>query len=195
MARATALRQYRYDEACTMSSDFELWARMAANGCRIANLPEVLVRLREHGTRTTREKAERVAECQRAIYRWQLERLGVRYDEADLRRHHLLPRSSKKAGPTDLAYLDWAEDWLQRLADANRRRGWFEPGAFARVLGRAWATACYRAGRQHGWPALRRFARSPLRRPALSGLRGQLALELAGGPFLARRLARRQATA
>ena len=194
MIRTAVLREYRYNEAFTMSSDFELWARLAAGGRRMASLPEALVCQREHPSRTTREKAERVAECQRAIYRWQLDRLGVRYDEADLRRHHLLPRSPKKAGPTDLAYLDWAEDWLQRLADANRRRGWFEPGAFARVLGRAWAMACYRAGRQHGWPALRRFARSPLRRPALSGLRGQLALELAGGPWLAQR-ARRQATA
>lgn len=194
MIRATVLRAYRYNETFAMSSDFELWARLAAGGERMANLPEVLVCQREHPARTTREKAEQVVACQLAIYRWQLDQLGMRYDETDLQRHHLLPRSPQKAGPTDLAYLDWAEDWLQRLADANRRHGWFEPGAFARVLGRAWATACYRAGRQHGWPALRRFARSPLRRPALSGLRGQLALELAGGPWLAQR-ARRQATA
>ena len=156
----------------------------------MVSLPEVLVCQREHPSRTTREKAERVVECQLAIYRWQLERLGVRYDEADLLRHHVLPRSPKKAGPTEPGYLDWAEDWLQRLAEANRHGGWFEPGAFARALGRAWATACYRTGVQHGWGALRRFTRSPLRRPALAGVRRQLALELAGGPLLARRLAR-----
>jgi glycosyltransferase involved in cell wall biosynthesis len=188
MIRTATLREYRYDEAFTMSSDFELWARLAAGGCRMASLPEVLVCQREHPSRTTREKAERVVECQLAIYRWQLERLGVRYDEVDLLRHHILPRSPRKAGPTEPGYLEWAEVWLLGLEEANRRRGWFEPRAFARVLGRAWATACYRAGVQHRWRALRRFAGSPLLQPALAAMRRQAALELTGGLSRARRV-------
>ena len=188
MVRTALLREYRYDEAFTLSSDFELWARMVAGGCRIASLPEVLVCQREHETRTTREKALQVEAFQLAIYRAQFERMGLRFDAADLQRHHVLPRSRKKEEGTDLGYLEWAEPWLVRLDETNRRRGWFEPRAFARVLGRAWATACWRAAERDGWRALARFVRSPLARPALAGVHGQALLELSGGPFLARRL-------
>lgn len=188
MARTETLRKYRYNEQFTLSEDFELWVRMVAGGCRIASLPEVLVCQREHPSRTTREKAELITAYEMAIYQYQFDRMGIPHNEIDLQRHHILPRSRKKGGSIDSDYLEWAEQWLLCLEQANRRSGWLEPLAFARVLGRAWATSCYRTKMRHSWQAVRRFARSPLRRAALAGVQRQAALEIAGGPFLAYRL-------
>lgn len=191
-ARTAVLREHPYDETFSMSSDYELWSRLAGH-YRLANLPEVLVCCRDHDTRTTQGKAQRVIECQHAIYRAQFERLGVAYNETDLARHHVLPRSLRKEGPADIEYLDWAADWLKRLSEANANGGHFPSPAFERVLGWAWAAACRRAsaGPQRA-QAARRFVTSPWFAPAVGALTHEIILECrGGGPLLARRLAAR----
>lgn len=187
-ARTAILRENPYDELFDMAEDHELWARMAGHH-KMASLPEVLVCRRDHDGRTTHAKALRMIDRQHAIYRYQLDLLGVNYNETDVERHHILPRSSRKAGAVNLEYLDWAENWLMRLRGANRSKRHFEQNAFERVLGWGWGAVCYRAAKAHRLQATRRFFRSPLFAPALSGIQRQAMLELSGGPFLARRVA------
>lgn len=190
MARTRVLRENLYDERFVMSSDYELWARLAMHH-RLVNLPEVLVCQREHAQRTTRERAGRIVESQHAIYRAQFKRLGVEYTEQDVDRHHVLPRSYHKEGTATAEYLDWAADWLNRLSQANANNGYFPAPAFERVLGWAWAAACMRSVLgNHPTKAIRRFVGSPWFAPAVGALTRQTALECRnGGPLLARRLA------
>lgn len=177
MGRTEVLRRYGYREDFDMSSDFELWVRLAEHH-KIANLAEPLVSYRVHGGRTTRQKATRVVERQRAIFRYQLDELGLSYDEKDLERHLQLPRMSKHGVEPDAHYVDWAEDWLLRLIESNGSRQYFPGKAFARVLGWQWCQLYAQALRGRGSPSLRRFWLSPLKSAALSGLIRQGALYL-----------------
>jgi hypothetical protein len=143
---------------------------------------------RVHEGRTTRRKAERVVELQRAIYRDQLDRLEVDYNELDLERHRLLPRLEKYKLAPDAEFLDWAEDWLLRLGKANRLRRCYPRAAFTRMLGWGWCMACYYAEKHGRAEAWRRFWLSPLRDAALVGLTRQATLHTVTG-FPARRRA------
>ena len=46
MRREAVLAQGGYCEEMKICQDYELWSRLIANGCRIANLPEILVTVR-----------------------------------------------------------------------------------------------------------------------------------------------------
>lgn len=178
MIRTDVMRRFYYDETFEMSSDYELWARIAQyHG--IANLPRILVCQRSHGQRTTRAKQQKIEEVQRAVQRRQLDALGIEYMDEDIRRHQFLPRSARKEGTTDLESLAWAEDWLLRLRRANREVGLYDVGAFDRVIGWAWAAVCYRTLRYHPLQVSRRLLVSPLRAMVPRAIAGQLGMVLA----------------
>jgi glycosyltransferase involved in cell wall biosynthesis len=175
MARTAVLREYEHREEYGLSEDFDLWARIAVKH-KLATLPEVLVRGRRHGGRISREQAHRVKDLRLTIYAAQLHALGIAFTDTDLERHFLL-RSMRKQGFTpDLAYLEWADAWLQRLQAANLQALCYPEPAFSELLGRLWLKVCWRAARSQGWTVLCRFWQSPLRRQAWPGLRKQLAL-------------------
>ncbi len=144
--------------------DYELWQR-AARLFPLANLPEVLFRYRVSGGSAFFGAN---ADAQREVYA-QLDRaalplLGIDPVPADLDIHTYLRRP-------DGNRRDEAEAWLLRLADANRRTGYYDSAAFAAMLHERWLVTCYQT---FGHPAARwlRYARSPLtRRAHLSPLR------------------------
>lgn len=136
-ARTAVLAEYRYDERFRFSSDYELWARLAER-YRLGSQPVPLVRCRRHATSTTRGQQSGVIACQRAIFARQLDRLGMAYNRQDLEGHRLLWRASKRDTPVTIETLGWAEDWLMRLAVANRRERCYPEVAFAGVLGWGW---------------------------------------------------------
>lgn len=193
MARTALLRRYRHDEHFEVSEDFDLWARIAADH-PIANLPQILVRRRAHGDQTSKDRDEQTRGYRQLIYARQLERLGVRFTEEDLRRHHLLRRMRKSRFAPDAPFVEWADAWLAGLQDANARAGAYPEPALSRLLGGFWAKVCWDAvpalGRATAW---RRFRASPLRRWAVAGLRDDIFLR---GPrplsWLARRPHRSQ---
>lgn len=170
MARTAILRDYGHQEQYDVSSDFDLWARIAAKH-KLATLPEVLVRRRLHGGRITEEKAHHVKDLRMAIYAAQLRTLGVAFTETDLERHFLLRSMRKQKFTPDLAYLEWAETWLLRLQEVNQRAHSYPEPAFSGVLGRFWLKVCWYASTNLRWTAWQRFWRSPLRKGAGSGLR------------------------
>ena len=177
MARTAVLREYGHREEYDLSSDFDLWARIAAR-YKLATLPEVLVRRRMHSGQITQEKAHRVKDRRLAIYAAQLRILGVPFTDVDLENHFLL-RSMKRMGfKPDLAYLDWAESWLQSLEKANQQTRCYPEPMFSELLGRFWFKVCWYAyaSKNLGWSAWRRFWRSPLRGSALQGLRTSVLL-------------------
>jgi hypothetical protein len=173
MARVDVLRAYRHREEFDISSDFELWARIAANH-KLATLPEVLVRRRMHAGQLTQENVARTEERRLAIYAAQLNLLGVSFTDTDLKRHLLLRSMRKQRFPPDFAYVEWAEKWLLQLQDVNQRVKNYPEPAFSRVLGRFWLKVCWYASTNVGWVVWRHFWRSPLRGNALQGLRASV---------------------
>jgi glycosyltransferase involved in cell wall biosynthesis len=170
MARTVVLREYGHREEYDLSEDFDLWARIAAKH-KLATLPEVLVRRRMHGSRITQEQAHRVKERRLAIYASQLRILRMTFTETDLERHFLLRSMRKLRFTPDLAYVTWAEAWLQQLQEANQHALCYPEPAFSALLGRFWLKVCWSASTNLGWSVWRRFWRSPLRTSALQGLR------------------------
>jgi glycosyltransferase involved in cell wall biosynthesis len=175
MARTIVLREYAHREEYGLSEDFDLWARIAAK-YKLATLPEVLVRCRRHHNRISLEQAHRVKDLRLTIYAEQLRALGITFTDVDLEHHSLLRSMRKQEFTPDLAYLDWAETWLQRLQAANSQALCYPEPAFSELLGRLWLKVCWRAARSQGWAVLCRFWQSPLRRQAWPGLRKELAL-------------------
>ncbi|MES1937243.1 glycosyltransferase family 2 protein [Salinisphaera hydrothermalis] len=162
-ARAAILAEYRYDESFRLSSDYELWTRIATHH-RLASQPRALVRCRRHTRSTTRSQHDGVIACQRRIFARQLDRLGLRYRDEDLEGHRLLWRPGKRGDELSRDTLAWAEDWLMRLAAANARERCYPDAAFRAVLGWGWCQIGFSALRSRSPRAAARWSRgAPMR--------------------------------
>lgn len=169
MARTAVLHRYRHREHIKLGSDYDLWARMAAD-CKLATLPQVLTYRRQHGGRSTHGRAEEIKGWRLQIYAEQLHALGIAHGRADLERHYALRRMQKLSIRPDHAYLEWAQEWLQRLRAANARNPHYPEPAFSHLLGTLWLKTCWYATPVLGWRAWRRFWASPLRAEVWPGL-------------------------
>ena len=166
MVRTALLRDFPHREDMIVGSDYEMWARFATRH-KIANLPETLVRSRQHGQRITELRADLVKRTRCGIYRTQLDALGVDFSDDDLEGHFLLRRMHRVGFTPDAAYVAWAGNWLAGLRTANRGMGLYPEPAFARSLGVFWAKTCREAGWGKSW---RHFLASPLCLAAAPGL-------------------------
>src|SRR5262245_5980398 len=159
LGRTAILRAYRYCEDLALSSDYELFVRLAHDH-PIASLPELLTLNRKHGARATGDRERRKRDNLRVIEP-QLAELGVAYDAIDLERHFAITRRSSWLVP-DAEYLEWAAGWLARLSEANRRTARLAEPAFGRVLNQVWGQLCWRALPRMGWRAVARYWRARL---------------------------------
>lgn len=176
-ARTEILRAYPHREDFRLGSDYELWARINAD-YPLAALREVLVERRQHGEQASDERSPEVVQWRLAIFAAQLDRLDVRYDPRDLERHYALRRMHKEGFSPGSDFLDWAENWLDRLRHANAEHGLYPEPAFSRVLGLFWAKSCWFAVFEIGPRALWRCLASPLRRTVAPGVRAELVTRL-----------------
>jgi len=138
--------------------DYALW-QQAARLFPLANIPETLFRYRvSGGSAFFGASADAQREVYAALDRTTLPFLGIEPTVADLAIHTYLrrPDGNRRAD---------AEAWLLRLAEANRRTGYYDAGAFAAMLHERWLVVCYQTT---GNPAARwlRYARSPVTRSA-----------------------------
>jgi glycosyltransferase involved in cell wall biosynthesis len=175
MARTVVLRNYGHQEQFDISEDFDLWSRIAAQH-KLATLPEVLGRRRIHSGQIMLRQASHKKDRRLKIYASQLQALGITFTDTDLERHALLRSMRKLKFTPDLAYLEWAEDWLLRLEAANQQVQCYPEPAFSQVLGQLWFKVCWHASASRGWTAWRRFCKSPLRKDAWLSLRKLLRL-------------------
>ncbi len=173
MARTTILRDYPHNEACDVSSDYELWARIAARH-KLSNLPEALVRRRLHGEQITKLKADSVRLAHQAIYASQLSQLDVAFTTEDLERHALLRGMQKRNFTPDHSYVEWAERWLLRLHEANRRTMNYPEPEFSRLLRNLLLRVCWHTRLNVGWLVWPRAVTSALSLRASSGVSSRM---------------------
>lgn len=177
MARTAALRECGFREHYEVSEDFDLCVRLSARH-RVCNLPEVLIHHRKHSGNIGRERSELMSERVKEIIAYQLRDLGIAFSGDDLQRHFLLRRMAKKSFTPGHEYLEWAEQWLLKLRQANLGAGLYPEPQFSRVMGTFWIWACWRAFKRHPWLASGHVLRSPLRPAAWHGLRDAMSLHL-----------------
>jgi glycosyltransferase involved in cell wall biosynthesis len=140
--RADVLKQYPYKHDFPVCEDVDMFVRIARDHC-VANMPAVLVRRRIHAGQTIRESRDRIIEAQGRISAPMLDKLGIACSDDDLKRHVVLATSF--GSRPDRTYLEWAEDWLRQLVDANERALLFEPGAFRLAAAFFWIRTCLRS--------------------------------------------------
>lgn len=150
----------RYDPEFRYAQDYELWSR-AAGRLVLANLPEVLLRLRVREAAPDRKRRRREREgLLGRIYTRLLAELEVRPTDKELALH--VDLGAYRYG-TDLPFLRRTEAWLLRLVAANHAAGVHPERVFRGVIGSVWLSAFSGSGCR-AWAAVGLFARSPLSR-------------------------------
>jgi glycosyltransferase involved in cell wall biosynthesis len=177
MGRAEILKELGYREDFPVCQDFDLFVRLFERH-GLANLPRLLVRRRFHAGRVTREKGELVKAMNLQIAARQIEALGIDAEPEDLERHFRLPRLNKQGATPDLEFLEWAEDWCRRLAEANDAQAIYEPQVLRQTLGRTWLEACLYALPAAPGATFSHLRRSPVRGWASAGVARYLSVLL-----------------
>lgn len=179
-ARTDVLRAYPHREDYRLGSDYDLWARIAAD-YRLAALPQVLVERRQHDSQASDDRSPEYKRWRLAIFADQLDALGVPYAASDLHNHYVLRRMHKENFRPDHAYLDWTESWFAALLAANAKRRLYPEPAFSATLGAFWCKTCWFALPRIGVSAIKRLTASPLRRTIWPGLREEVRTRLRPG--------------
>jgi glycosyltransferase involved in cell wall biosynthesis len=128
----------QYDTAFTFSEDYDLWTRLAPH-TRLANLPSVLVHIRQHPSSVSREFAATMTAQTNVILRRMFRHLNLNPDEEAIQFHFRIGRGSRL---DSMGELDRAEAWLQELLQLNERVKGFDAAAFRRVTGQVWFRVC-----------------------------------------------------
>lgn len=159
MIRRDLLEQHRlrFDGSYFPTEDFELWTR-AMRHFQMANLPQVLLRYRAHGSSLTGSDWSTMDEQAVRIIRGQLQPLGLDPTPDELRFHRQLAMGRLTM---TLPLLDPAEAWLLALLEANRKTHHLDQAALERLAGELWARTCLHSARL-GFEIARRYAASPL---------------------------------
>lgn len=130
--------QLRFDTDFPYAEDYELWARISRH-TRVANLPEVLVRYRDHAENTSnRFRKEQNATADR-VRRQHLTTLGLYPDDTQLELHLALTNFQFKGG---FDRLNAARDWLNELLTASRQSLNLPDDFLHGELDRYWYGAC-----------------------------------------------------
>ena len=154
-----------YDRDMPHAEDYDLWVR-AARVTKLANVPQVLLRYRQHAQQVVRKHDAVKRQTARRIRAKQLTALGLAPSEAELDLHESI--SLWNVAPTREG-IAAAHAWLMKLVEANRASGLYPQAPFRRVLAQRWDAICAAATRLGPW-TLRTYWRSPLRND--TGLKG-----------------------
>lgn len=122
------------------AEDYELWVR-AAEITELANLPEVLLRYRQHWDQVSNLKTAKQNETVRTILVRQLRKIYPGADAVECDKHVTIFRDwlSERAG-IDVNYV---ETWLRQLVARSESAGCpFPREAFRRAIGIVWWRYC-----------------------------------------------------
>jgi hypothetical protein len=173
MGRTELLREFGYRNDFPRCQDYDLHVKLAKK-YKLGNLPECLVYGRIHPEQITGQTFDLGDAKKREIVRGQLTELGVQYNETDLDPHLTLSRMRKLQFIPDLQYIQWAENWLQKILKANQKTRRYSQKALESAVGEKWMRTCWTAWTGIGLKAYQHFFRSPLRRTAAISLKQNL---------------------
>ena len=173
MARTAILKEYGYRNDFPRCQDYELHVRLAKQ-YKLGNIPECLVYGRIHPEQITGQTPGLGDIKKQEIIGGQLHELGVTFSQKDLDPHLTLSRMRKSQFIPDRAYLEWAQDWLVRLRQANTQTHRYAEPAFSHALSDKWLQICWMARTKVGWTIWKYFISSSLSKNILSTLRRKM---------------------
>jgi glycosyltransferase involved in cell wall biosynthesis len=146
-----------YDAAMLHAEDYDLWVR-AAQYASLANVPEVLLRYREHPHQVVRKHEATKRETARRIRRRQIERLGIAPTAAEEALHESI---SGWDFADSREFVSAAHVWLLKLTAANRATDLYPRIPFQRTVAERWWAICAASTHLGLW-TLTTLRRSPL---------------------------------
>jgi len=149
MGNGEVMRSFGYREEFPVCEDLDVFIRMARSH-PVENMPRVLIDRRIHANQSIRLHGQAVMDCSVRLVSGPLAELGMCFSEVDLRRHVLLGKPWAGKERPDKAYLQWADDWMQQLREANRRSGLVDGKALDLATSFFWLLTCKAAGRGVG---------------------------------------------
>lgn len=163
MVRRDVLERHglAYDSAMPHAEDYDLWVR-ASRVTKLANVPQVLLRYREHALQVVRKHEALKHQTARRIRAGQLAGLGLAPSEEEANLHEAISLWRVDATRASMAA---AHAWLLKLIEANDAGGLYPRAVFRGVVARRWSAICAGATRLGPW-LLKTFRDSPLRKDA-----------------------------
>jgi glycosyltransferase involved in cell wall biosynthesis len=147
----------RFDADFPYAEDYEFWVRCASY-TQVANIPEVLVRYRDHSENTSNRFRKEQNSTADRVRRRHLAALGLHPDEAELALH-LAITNYRFSG--DFSRLVTARDWLSKLVEEVRKALNLSEHFLNDELDSYWYGACG-ALADHGLSVWRLFRSSPI---------------------------------
>lgn len=158
-----------YNEELHYAQDFDLWIRLL-NCTRGANIPEVLLKYRIHGSQIGRAHKNDQEGSAIQIYQSLMQKIGVEPTSEELQLHADLARYRFETTKT---FLTTSRQWLERLYVANKTKGYFAQPDFSKVLADRWFALCLASANLGVW-TWRQFTQSPFFRHVRVGRRRKL---------------------
>ena len=149
-----------YDGAYYPTEDYELWAR-ATELFPTVNLDGILLRYRVHDNSMTGSDWDAMDKQAARVALPLLHKLGIQPSEEELRLHRNIGRG-RSCQLRDMAEVEQAEQWLQRLIQVNKNTKCYEPVIFARTIALIWFRVCMNSS-SLGFVLLSKYATSNLR--------------------------------
>lgn len=139
MIRKQILDQYalRYED-CLHAEDYALWLRIMER-CKVANIPEVLVRYRQHTNQIVNLYSDQKIKSADRIREQQLKALGVVPSEREMMIHHNL---SYDIPTRDVKNVIEVQNWLIKLVDTNLEARKYDPVGFNAMIHKRWFWTC-----------------------------------------------------
>lgn len=147
----TSLLKKNLYENILAAEDYDLWCRLASQ-TEFANIPDFLLQYRWHDTNVSKEKAVIQQESKNSVIRRQLEKLGLRPTDEQLRIHKLSfslysfeGKTNQKVSTQDLKA---SGDWFKKLIAANKKIGLYKRSDFKAFLWGRWMVLSLNSGKK-----------------------------------------------
>jgi glycosyltransferase involved in cell wall biosynthesis len=140
MVRRNLFRDYYYDPEIPLVEDLNFECLLAKN-CKLANIPEKLVKYRWHATNISNTKQETLTALTGKIFRRELVNVALYADDAELSVHLALRDKSVQTVP-DADFMEDAWLWLNKLCGANQLCRTYNHQLFCATICFRWLYAC-----------------------------------------------------
>lgn len=148
-----------YDPSYKMAEDYRLWTLLSKH-CKLRNIPKTLVRYRMHPEQTSKY-TEIMMSCAGRVRIEQLALLNITPSSDEFKVHQAI---AHRYHESSLSFMQFAEEWLRKLANANTILQSYPEPHFGNLLSRLWTEVCIDCSSSLGISALNKYLGSDITR-------------------------------
>ncbi len=128
----------KYDPFYSRSEDYDLWIR-AAEHFSLANIGQILVRVRRNKQSVTRSNWDEMTKQTEVIQDRLLQRIGLQLLPAEIAFHHRVGRGYRL---NKAEHVRNAEKWLLHILSMNQKTLVYDDNSLRQAIGMAWFRLC-----------------------------------------------------